>query len=288
MGAVATVLAPIFSVALLVLSMVATLFGPRSKAPARRGRELEAAIDRCVKIGRHRTLVQDSELAIAQIVEIAIRALSPAVNDTFTGVACVDWLTDALLGLAEKSSAAGDQPARAAQDLARRGVAVAADLGDEAIAGRAHRDPRRADVERAVRARGRDMALELELEPFGGQPGPRLDRELGAAHARHADLERGSGSTGAPRGSRRPAARTRPRERSRPRAAQESRHSRASRGRALAWLPVDARAMPRRSPGKMHGDERSVGHLATLLAGRDDRPAVTLGIACNARRSRSW
>jgi uncharacterized membrane protein len=30
-------------------------------------------------------------------VEIGIRALSPAVNDTFTGVACVDWLGDALL-----------------------------------------------------------------------------------------------------------------------------------------------------------------------------------------------
>jgi hypothetical protein len=45
-----------------------------------------------------------SEFAIAQIVEIAIRALSPAVNDTFTGVACVDWLADALLVLANGPS----------------------------------------------------------------------------------------------------------------------------------------------------------------------------------------
>jgi uncharacterized membrane protein len=36
MGAVATVLALIFSVALLVLSMVSTLFGPRSAVPRRR------------------------------------------------------------------------------------------------------------------------------------------------------------------------------------------------------------------------------------------------------------
>jgi uncharacterized membrane protein len=50
-----------------------------------------------VKIGRHRTLRQDPEFGFAQIVEIALRALSPAVNDTFTGVACVDWLGDALL-----------------------------------------------------------------------------------------------------------------------------------------------------------------------------------------------
>ena len=70
--------------------------------PASAKDTLEAAIDRNVTIGRHRTLTQDSEFAIAQIVEIAIRALSPAVNDTFTGVACVDWLADALLVLAEK------------------------------------------------------------------------------------------------------------------------------------------------------------------------------------------
>src|SRR5262249_12842123 len=52
-------------------------------------------------IGHHRTLTQDSEFGVAQIVEIGIRALSPAVNDTFTGVACVDWLADALLALDE-------------------------------------------------------------------------------------------------------------------------------------------------------------------------------------------
>jgi uncharacterized membrane protein len=69
---------------------------------------LEAAIDRGVHIGRHRTLTQDSEFGIAQVVEIAIRALSPAVNDTFTGVACVDWLADALLTLAERPPLKGN------------------------------------------------------------------------------------------------------------------------------------------------------------------------------------
>jgi uncharacterized membrane protein len=39
---------------------------------------------------------------------IAIRALSPAVNDTFTGVACVDWLADALLTLAERPPLEGN------------------------------------------------------------------------------------------------------------------------------------------------------------------------------------
>jgi uncharacterized membrane protein len=79
-----------------------------SVVPASAGRRLEAAIDRHVVIGRHRTLTQDSEFGIAQVVEIAIRALSPAVNDTFTGVACVDWLADALLVLAEKPPLEGN------------------------------------------------------------------------------------------------------------------------------------------------------------------------------------
>ena len=79
-----------------------------SIVPASKGSRLEAAIDRSVVIGRHRTLTQDSEFAIAQIVEIAIRALSPAINDTFTGVAYVDWLADALLVLAEKPPIEGN------------------------------------------------------------------------------------------------------------------------------------------------------------------------------------
>ncbi len=79
-----------------------------SIVPASESRRLEAAIDRHVAIGRHRTLTQDSEFGIAQVVEIAIRALSPAVNDTFTGVACVDWLGDALLTLAEKPPLEGN------------------------------------------------------------------------------------------------------------------------------------------------------------------------------------
>ena len=72
------------------------------------GHALEPVIHRGIHIGRHRTLTQDSEFGIAQVVEIAIRALSPAVNDTYTGVACVDWLADALLTLAERPPLEGN------------------------------------------------------------------------------------------------------------------------------------------------------------------------------------
>jgi uncharacterized membrane protein len=46
--------------------------------------------------GPHRTLTQDVSFGIDQLVEIAIRALSPAVNDTFTAITCIDWLGDNL------------------------------------------------------------------------------------------------------------------------------------------------------------------------------------------------
>jgi uncharacterized membrane protein len=46
--------------------------------------------------GPYRTLSQDISFGIDQLVEIAIRALSPAVNDTFTAMTCIDWLGDCL------------------------------------------------------------------------------------------------------------------------------------------------------------------------------------------------
>lgn len=43
--------------------------------------------------GSSRTLAQDVAFAVDQLVEIALRALSPAVNDTFTALTCIDWLS---------------------------------------------------------------------------------------------------------------------------------------------------------------------------------------------------
>jgi uncharacterized membrane protein len=68
--------------------------------PAARAAELAPAILRDVRIGTHRTLKQDVEFGITQLVEIALRALSPAINDTFTGLTCIDWLGDELRAFA--------------------------------------------------------------------------------------------------------------------------------------------------------------------------------------------
>lgn len=44
-------------------------------------------------ISRHRTLDQDAAFGIRQIVDVALKALSPGINDTTTAVMCVDYLT---------------------------------------------------------------------------------------------------------------------------------------------------------------------------------------------------
>jgi uncharacterized membrane protein len=68
--------------------------------PAQCVEALGPSVIGAVKLGRHRNLDQDLEFAIAQLVEIALRALSPAINDTYTALYCIDWLGEAIRGLA--------------------------------------------------------------------------------------------------------------------------------------------------------------------------------------------
>lgn len=67
--------------------------------PAEKGELLVQSINNALRIGPNRTITQDPEFAFAQIVEIGIRALSMAINDSFTGIACVDWLSNNILSL---------------------------------------------------------------------------------------------------------------------------------------------------------------------------------------------
>jgi uncharacterized membrane protein len=60
--------------------------------PPDAARGVSEALRRAHLTGSSRTLAQDMSFAIDQLVEIAIRALSPAVNDTFTALTCIDWL----------------------------------------------------------------------------------------------------------------------------------------------------------------------------------------------------
>jgi len=54
-------------------------------------------------VGAQRTPEQDAEFAIHQLVEVAIRALSPGINDPFTAMACIDRLGSALCYLSNRA-----------------------------------------------------------------------------------------------------------------------------------------------------------------------------------------
>jgi uncharacterized membrane protein len=58
--------------------------------------ELDEVINAAFILGAQRTLVQDVTFGINSLVEVAVRALSPAINDPFTAMSCLDWLGTAL------------------------------------------------------------------------------------------------------------------------------------------------------------------------------------------------
>ena len=68
--------------------------------PAEAAPSVAKALQRAHLSGSYRSLSQDISFGIDQLVEIAIRALSPAVNDTFTALTCIDWIGDSLREIA--------------------------------------------------------------------------------------------------------------------------------------------------------------------------------------------
>lgn len=65
--------------------------------------DLSKKVNEAVILGKQRTPVQDVEFAVSQLVEIAVRALSPGVNDPFTAISCVDRLGSGLFRLAGRA-----------------------------------------------------------------------------------------------------------------------------------------------------------------------------------------
>lgn len=71
----------------------------------------EAALDDSVQdrlvslfaIDRQRTVEQDAAFGIRLIVDVALKALSPGINDTTTAVSCIDYLSAILLKLGERN-----------------------------------------------------------------------------------------------------------------------------------------------------------------------------------------
>ena len=70
--------------------------------PERCGGEVCRELRRAFVFGAQRTHTQDVEFAVDQLVEIAVRALSPGINDPFTAMNCLDRLGAALCHFARR------------------------------------------------------------------------------------------------------------------------------------------------------------------------------------------
>jgi uncharacterized membrane protein len=97
------------------------------------------SLERAHLTGPYRTLAQDLSFAVDQLVEIAIRALSPAVNDTFTALTCIDWLGESLCKIAAEWS-----PTQIHRDQAGHVRLISAAIGYQRIVERAYEKIRQA------------------------------------------------------------------------------------------------------------------------------------------------
>jgi uncharacterized membrane protein len=61
---------------------------------------LQPSVDQAVRIGFERTHEQDAALGIRELVDVASKALSPAINDPYTAIQVIDRLTVVLTRLA--------------------------------------------------------------------------------------------------------------------------------------------------------------------------------------------
>jgi uncharacterized membrane protein len=89
--------------------------------------------------GPYRTLAQDVSFGVDQLVEIAIRALSSAVNDTFTALTCIDWIGDSLCKVTGRW-----QPTRVYRDVFGEVRLIATQTTYERLVGRAFEKIRQA------------------------------------------------------------------------------------------------------------------------------------------------
>lgn len=61
-------------------------------------------------LGDQRTAEQDLEYCVRQLVEVALRALSPGINDPFTAINCIHYLGSALAAMARRGMPAHEFP----------------------------------------------------------------------------------------------------------------------------------------------------------------------------------
>ena len=64
--------------------------------------ELIRALNEAYTLGKQRTVHQDAAYGIRQLVDVALKALSPGVNDTTTATSCIDYLGAILARLIDR------------------------------------------------------------------------------------------------------------------------------------------------------------------------------------------
>ena len=81
---------------------LAWIWRASADGPAPDPRAFTQVLDKGVRIGFERTLEQDAAFGIRQLVDVACKALSPAVNDPYTAVQAVDHLSVIFCALARQ------------------------------------------------------------------------------------------------------------------------------------------------------------------------------------------
>jgi uncharacterized membrane protein len=67
--------------------------------------DAQRSLEGAFLLGSERTPIQDLKFSIRQLVEMAVRALSPGINDPFTAIAAIDRLTQSIGRVMERGSA---------------------------------------------------------------------------------------------------------------------------------------------------------------------------------------
>lgn len=139
--------------------------------------------------GNERTPTQDVEYSVDQLVEVAVRALSPGTNDPFTAINCIEWLGVALIRLTGRRL-----PSRSLRDDGGRLRVVTRDTDFQGIADAALNQVRQYGCS--------SVAVTIRLLNVLARVGPHVVRESDRqALVRHARAVRDDGVAEALNGS---------------------------------------------------------------------------------------
>lgn len=100
------------------------------RGPATPDADTVRRLVRLYTVGTQRTVEQDAGFGVRQIVDIALRALSPGINDTTTAVMCLDYLAAILVALTDRRVESRCRAADGSLRLLARGPTYAGLVGD--------------------------------------------------------------------------------------------------------------------------------------------------------------